>query len=303
MNRFNPVLEIYAKQLQSLINNQNVDMLTKRANEIQKIINSNVYQNQIDNALKVINNSDLINYTRNITNISGLEIASANPTKKNSDNYNVNRINDYAIVSSLVENISTDETDKFFNLLSEYPFLAYKYETGKKIYKAIAQSSKTIFEAKHRLYRVRIPTKKNIPYSFREMFTTLYGRSTHGRFSFIGANYLYFSESLQDALLETKADIDKKYTYILVENRKDFNVLDITNLKIPLFSRCHIVVDDDDSSLKTEYLIPNYIANCAHENNFDGILYNSVSGKGKNIVLFGSGYSDFNEIETVGKNY
>ena len=288
MSTFNSVIDIYNKQIQSLLTNQNVDILTKRATDIQKLINSNPYQIQIENALKVINSSnDLINYTKNITNIGSLQIASATKTEKDGK-YSLNRVNDYAVVNSFVDNITTDETDSFFNYLSEYPFLAFKNKTGKKIYQAIEQTSKTTYEINQRLYRVRIPTSKNIPYSFREMFTTQYGKSTHGRFSFIGANYLYFSESLQDALLETKADIDKKYTYVAVKNKRAFNLLDITNLKVPLFSRCHIVVGDDNSSLKTEYLIPNYIANCAHDNNFDGILYNSVSGKGRNIVLFGS---------------
>jgi len=211
---------------------------------------------------------------------------------------------DAVLLNNLIEDLSFTECADFINNLSLHPMLGYKNSLGQKIYRYIEQCPKERLINKI-CYRIRVSTnQKQIQYTENEMFEPPYAYPGQNRFSMIGQNPLYLCEKLETALNEASVDHTSKYTWMKVKIVNAFEMLNITNNEIPLFKSCHRRTEDGNKNMYTEYLVPNYISDCAKHIGFDGIIYNSVYDCNcKNFVLYKAGKRDFTVEDIKGVNY
>jgi hypothetical protein len=64
-------------------------------------------------------------------------------------------------------------------------------------------------------------------------------------------------------------------------------MLDIRNLNIPIFKLCHNKVERKNDYFNIEYVLPNYISDCARKSGFDGLIYKStVNLESTNYAFF-----------------
>lgn len=236
---------------------------------------------------------------------------------KNNNSYNISEtiesdssitlteIPDVLVLNKIVEGISFAECRDFISYISDFPMLGFKHEIGKKIYSFISKCTKHSMLENVIVYRVRMASeRKQIGYMKNEMFEPQYGYPSQNRFSMIGINPLYISENLEIAKLETGIEAKSKYTWIELEIINNFIILDITNNEIPLFSQCHRVPESDTKSMKIEYLISNFVADCAKECEFEGIKYKSVYNQNiNNYVLFHQSQRDFKVKQIISENF
>lgn len=136
------------------------------------------------------------------------------------------------------------------------------------------------------------------------MFEPQFMIPKQNRFSMVGLNPLYLSECLETAIKETGICNTDKFTWIQLKLKNELSVLDITDIDIPLFNMCHKKAEQTNFNLSIEYLIPNFISDCARFHGFDGISYRSVHDYvSKNLVLFKAGKRDFNVEKIDSRNF
>lgn len=201
-------------------------------------------------------------------------------------------------LKKMFSDISFDECAEFCNYISKYPTLSYKNDVGKRIYDLI-QDCELKEIVNERIFRVRKHENgKRIPYTENEMFQPPFKITSQQRFSGIGQNYLYTSTNLEIAKKEVELTIDDLYTWIELQLKSTFKMLDICDNNIPLFDFCHEPRNEKKSMLNIEYLLPNYIADCSKQCEYDGIIYRSVYDKETINMVFFSGKSyDFKVVE------
>ena len=126
----------------------------------------------------------------------------------------------------------------------------------------------------------------------------------HLKVGFRRLEYLYFSETLETAKEEVELTEKEKFTYIHVNLLNPKRVVDITDISIPLCSSCTKKKTMTENTLEINYLIPNFISNCAAYLGFDGIV--SLSTKDfnkKNYTFFNSYPNEFKCIECTRVNF
>lgn len=210
---------------------------------------------------------------------------------------------DIISINKMIPNISLDEITNFINYIATHPMLAYRHKVGKDIFDYIeTQGQENISGVT--VYRVRKALRNHsIPFTQNEMFEPEFTKPSQNRFSNLGINSLYLSQDLEIAKKETGVVRRSRYTYIKLNIKNPLKLLNVCDKNIPLFSSCHKMTKSKNN-LKTEYLISNFVADCANELKFDGIIYYSVFDHSKkNYVLFGVGQRDFTDIELKGENY
>lgn len=210
----------------------------------------------------------------------------------------ISNAKDVLILKSMFSNITFDECADFINYISKYPMLSYLSETGKKIYELVKKNNSNCCND-NIMYRVRIQEhNKKYPYTEDEMFEPPFKVTMQHRFSSNGQNYLYTSNDLDTAKLETGVEEKNLYTWMKMEVLEEFKMLNICNDSIPLFKYCHTKAENKKNQLNTAYLLPNYIADCAKKCGFNGIVYKSViKPKTTNYVFFNVGKRDFKIID------
>ncbi len=208
------------------------------------------------------------------------------------------------LINDIIDDITFEECADFLNYIANFPMLGAKHKIGKKIYNAIMKSRIEKINS-IRLFRVRKSTDvKQIPYTRNEMFEPQYKSPKQNRFSMIGLNPLYLSDSLETALTEIGIRQDSKYTTLELELKNEMNMLNIVNEEVPLFDFCHKRSEDNTAHLSIEYLFPNFIADCTKECAFDGIIYRSIhNSTTRNYVFFEAGRRDFKAQIPNGINY
>lgn len=225
-------------------------------------------------------------------------------TKDNLRETRIENSGNVALVRAFLPLVSAAECFEFVNYLSEFPYLGYKHKTGKDIYKCIDNQRRDPI-SKVSVFRVRLSTdKKTMPYVKSEMFEPMYTVPPQSRFASTGHNPLYLAGDLETAKIETGVTEKSRYTWMEVELVNDFNLLNVTDEKIPVFDYCHKKSTKSGAVLTTEYLMPNFISDCAKDLGFDGLVFNSVhSDTVKNYVIFGAGKKDFRVIDIQGVGY
>jgi len=200
-------------------------------------------------------------------------------------------------VNELAENISIKDSIDFFDYLTNYPMLGYMHDVGKKIFDFIKKQEKCALHDIH-LFRIRAYSqKRKNPYSILELIGPPFGISTQNRFSNIGAKVSYFSDSAEVLKMEININKDDKYSQIEIKLKKQCLMLDIRNLDIPVFKMCHNKIERANDYFNIEYVLPNYLSDCARKSGFDGIIYRStIDYNATNYAFF---YLTENDIEKI----
>ncbi|WP_084374945.1 RES family NAD+ phosphorylase, partial [Neobacillus soli] len=182
----------------------------------------------------------------------------------------------------LLRNITKEEVISFYLHLSRYPMLGLEHEVGKRISSELEKIS--VINVKNRiLYRARPrnPKKRGILYSPDEMFSAPFGMSSHGRFNVVGQGELYTCDNIDVAVKECTKDLDITVDVIQWELTESIKMIDLTDVNSPLVQYCSFSAD---TSSGLEYLVPNFIAQCAKSKGLAGIVY--ISNQDSNALNY-----------------
>jgi hypothetical protein len=128
------------------------------------------------------------------------------------------------------------------------------------------------------------------------MFQPPFSQTSQNRFSSLGMNHLYFADSLLGAQKATHCLVEK-HTWIEGRLKNTLQILDATDLSNPIFKFCHYQSDSINDKLKTNYLFPNFISDCAKHCGFDGIKYRSILDNSVlNYVFFDTYNNSFTQM-------
>ncbi|TRZ39384.1 RES domain-containing protein (plasmid) [Niallia circulans] len=189
-------------------------------------------------------------------------------------------------VVDLLDSISKEEAISFFLHLSSYPMLGGEHEIGRRIIDQL-DTIKTITLNKHiNLFRARPRDEKTrpIPYSQEEMFSAPFGLSKQGRYNVVGQGELYTCNNKEVAILECAKDKTTTVDVIEWELQETVKMIDLTDKKSPLVQYCSFSAE---TSSGLEYLVPNFIAQCAKSKGITGIVFPStLNSEFYNYVFF-----------------
>ena len=311
----------YKQQLEEVMNVIDNKTVYNSINEIMDSFNKNQislqeYSQNLSTVTSILENikipkikidDSIIEYFTSVNSIitdlskyyksSNLFINIINNIKYISDgktNIRSSQATDALILKRMFPEITLSECEDFINYVSQYPMLSFKNDIGKKIYEFIEKVDFVeIYNIK--VFRVRKHEYgRKAMYTEDEMFLAPYKLTQQSRFSSTGQNYLYTSEKLNIAKEEVNMKKEDLYTWIHLEIKNPFRILDIRNNNIPIFEYCHLKSEDKNSKINTEYLLPNYIADCAKQIGFEGVQYYSIIDNiTNNYVFFKPGIRDF----------
>jgi len=185
--------------------------------------------------------------------------------------------------------------DEFGDFLEKYPYLGLNHEIGEKLHSTISNFPKT--DIKEEIWwRARKPMDgKRL--SIEDMYPPRFPEA-EGRFNHYGQSVFYLASTAEAAMIEI---LDKGECLAWVQQfsiKEISNLLDLSNhvsaeedvpilalglinVKLP-----SIVVPNKKSPWKPEYFIPRFIADCAKNQGFSGIIFNSPEHYERNLVLF-----------------
>ncbi|MEQ2528855.1 RES family NAD+ phosphorylase [Bacillaceae bacterium CLA-AA-H227] len=186
--------------------------------------------------------------------------------------------------------------------LENYPSLALAHPMGKKIRKEIFDCrEKSIKIPLKQWSRARL-VKHSKVFEQSDMMAPGVGLSSGGRFHHQGQSVLYLAENDSLAMYET-LDKPEEPSLIWVQKYKQRDIIeDILDLRYEWEMLWYIdsevlqallasrfifeKVEDRTSNWRPQYFLTNFIADCAREAGFKGIIYSSSRTTGNNLVLF-----------------
>lgn len=195
--------------------------------------------------------------------------------------------------------------------LESYPSLGLAHPLGKKIRKEII-NEKAISIPIQQWSRARL-VKHSTVFDQSDMMAPGVGLSSGGRFHHQGQSVLYLAENDSLAMMET-LDKPEEPALIWVQKYDQENIIDgILDLRYEwrllrqinsevlqalLASRFIFdKVEDRSSNWRPQYFLTNFIADCAKEAGFNGIIYSSSRTYGNNLVLFKPNHPSVKPIE------
>ncbi|SEB27525.1 RES family NAD+ phosphorylase [Paenibacillus sp. 276b] len=182
------------------------------------------------------------------------------------------------------EKISVQELEDFREVLRTNPMLAYQHKTGIAIYNVLQEHYKhgnirIITAGQMDLYRGRTrATDSNKPFSIRDLWTAPAGKSSHGRYNFIGVPVLYLADSKNAIPYEINPTHDQLIdiaTFTIM--RRELRLFDLGEFDPEFqgfFSESNI--ETEQTKVKSAYLLPNYIGACCSHIGYDGVVYSGV---------------------------
>lgn len=177
-------------------------------------------------------------------------------------------------VLDIFTSISEDEIFSFYNYLCKYPMLGLNHEIGKKILDQVDNADLSV-KSNFTVFRARKREKgQERPWSEPEMFGPPYGVSTHGRYNTIGTNVLYTCDNLDGAFYEVRPERNNVIDAVEWTVKENIKMLDLSELECPMMDYCRFS-SNSDFTLKPEYLIPNFVAQCCDLKDIDGLIYRS----------------------------
>nr|WP_279391932.1 RES family NAD+ phosphorylase [Virgibacillus halodenitrificans] len=198
----------------------------------------------------------------------------------------------------IINDLTADEIFSFYNYLIKYPLLGLNHDVGRKIFNDVSKQ-KLITVSNLKLFRARERNseEREMPFNELEMFEAPYGISGHGRFNVKGHGELYTCENKDVALKEIGAinQVNKKYEIAEWKLIQEVRLLDLTNenselVKFCLFKRI--------SHNAQEYILPNFLAQCAKYHHINGIKVSStVDERYNNYIFFDFENRWFNLLE------
>lgn len=195
------------------------------------------------------------------------------------------------------EDISTMDLYSLKETLLRNPMLAFKNATGKAIYNVLKAhfDAKGYFSLKPnevKLYRGRTRTiDSGDPFPIEKMWAAPQGKTSHGRFNFIGASVLYVTDQENAIPYEINPTHDQLIDVATFEIIKEELILFDLGSFDESFQGFFNEVNEESNTLKSAYLLPNYIGACCSEIGYDGLKYTGVhkltqNGSYINYALF-----------------
>lgn len=186
--------------------------------------------------------------------------------------------------------------------LETYPSLALAHPWGKKIRKDILDSRENSIKIPLQQWSRARLVKHSKVFEQSDMIAPGVGLSSGGRFHHQGQSVLYLAENESLAMMET-LDKPEEPSLIWVQKYKQKYIIeDILDLRYNwemlgqiesevlqalLASRFIFEkVENRTSNWRPQYFLTNFIADCAREAGFRGIIYSSSRTTGNNLVLF-----------------
>ncbi|WP_018395833.1 RES family NAD+ phosphorylase [Bacillus sp. 37MA] len=180
-------------------------------------------------------------------------------------------------VLDVVRSITENEVISFYNYLAKYPMLGLNDDVGKKIFDWVKKAKLYEIEdnTEHFRARLRAPGQTR-PYTEPEMWEAPYGLSGHGRFNPIGQGVLYTSSRLEGAAAEVlRGSKEEVVDIIKWISKEKIQFLDLVDQECPLFNYCEFS-STSQSTIKPEYLIPNFLAQCCRAAKIQAIRFTST---------------------------
>ncbi|WP_255285602.1 RES family NAD+ phosphorylase, partial [Bacillus wiedmannii] len=189
-------------------------------------------------------------------------------------------------ITDIIKDLTVEEIFDFFRYLVKFPMFGLKHPVGEKIFNEINKVNLRTFNDLV-LYRVRERDvkKREMPFVDLEMFEAPYGFASHGRFNVIGQGELYTCSSGEIALKEVAVENpDYRYDIIEWELLQPVSLLDLSSYDSPLVQYSSF---EKTTSNKQEYLLPNFLSQCAKYHGITGIRYKSIVDNSEmNYVFF-----------------
>ncbi len=203
------------------------------------------------------------------------------------------------------------EVRAFEDLLESFPLLAYSNRFGKRIHKELKEGKLPKIAIKGDFYRARRVESSEV-LTKDGMYNPPTGKPQEGRFNHAGQSHLYLSNDKATAIKEV---ITNELSLLVwcqkFELRKEVkNVLDLTFdwmnitpststllLSLKVFNSIGRA-DRNKGLWRPDYYLTRYIMDCAKEQGYNGIKYNSTKETNEyDVVLF---YPDKLDIIAIG---
>jgi RES domain len=191
-----------------------------------------------------------------------------------------------------------DQLDDFYEFLQKHPYLGAAHRLGKEIRDSISGFPATNIEDEL-FYRARRITSGR-DYRRDDFLPPDANKVSigEGRYNHHGQSVIYLADDKEGAAIECVAEGESRAWVQAFRIREMDKILNLSDEEewadedMPLlaFGLMHSgavrkVVDRTDG-WKPEYFIPRYVADCAREAGFNGILFKSVRHWRTNLVLF-----------------
>ena len=199
----------------------------------------------------------------------------------------------------ILNELTDTEMIDFMNYMVNHLPFASQHPVGIKIRRSI-QSWKTNSISNDLFYfHGRELRDGQCPYTQQELCAAPQGIAWHGRFNFPGESHYYFSDKEKGAIIEVKrhARYAERIQIVKFKPVKKLKIVDLTVKKAgsKFLDYCRFPLDTSrvDLSVRKEYLVPSYFANCCKEGSIEGIKYLG-SKEYNNFVTWKDGHFNFN---------
>ncbi|KGP77806.1 MULTISPECIES: hypothetical protein [Paenibacillus] len=180
------------------------------------------------------------------------------------------------------EKISDEDLYSFKEILRTKPLLAYKDATGVAIYNVLKshfdnENHAVLQSNEVKLYRGRTrPRDSGKQFEVEDMWAAPLGKTSHGRYNFIGVSVLYVTDQERAIPLELNPTHDQLIDVVTFDIcKKRLKLFDLGSFD-PTFQGFFNEVNEENNTVKSAYLLPNYIGACCSDIGYDGIKYLGV---------------------------
>lgn len=197
------------------------------------------------------------------------------------------------------EIIGEAELMNFISILSETPGFASENIVGRKIFHLINNLAECIDFDKALFYHSRKLAENSCPYPINEMLRAPTGVSGPGRYNHPGRSHYYFADTQEGAVNEVrKYNNSGKIQTAVIAPKASAKILDLSSTLrggVTFLRFVRFPVEQINSALPREYLIPCYVSDCCRHSNIDGIKYYG-GAEYMNYVCWNDGYFRFVEM-------
>lgn len=203
----------------------------------------------------------------------------------------------------LLAELNEDELVRFQSYISECPSMASAHEVGRKINEIISTWGESVDFDRDVYYHGRGLKDGECPYTTSGLRQAPYGVTGQGRYNFAGQSRYYFSDKKKGVMAEIKKHSDASRIQIVkLKPREHVRMLDLSmQITKPnkFLDFCRYIPDYSKySQMRSEYLIPSFVADCCYCSNIDGIKYYG-SKEYTNYVTWDDRHFDFLKIDDI----
>lgn len=195
------------------------------------------------------------------------------------------------------------ELTDFQDIIYNYPLLAYKHPIGQKIYTVLQnhfdKGGYTTLSQGATVYRGRNRKRDSNTLKPDQLWNPPVGVASHGRYNSIGISVLYCTDSIEAIPNEIHPQHDDEIDIATFQIKSSYKLLDVSKL-FNGFEGFLSVQNAESKTLKSAYLLTNYIRDCCADIGYNGIRYKGVPGAGEynNYAFFN--FAKGQDIDIVG---